>query len=136
MEAIGIALWYALFDRPARTASRQWLRVVHGSEPTRSMVYAHILRFAQTVPDRIFLLMAGASAPPSRTMPWSASPMDRSGGSSKRRVSPEPPTSLHPRSSRFSSCGSSSAQSKEGQRMQVDAVTQEVADAPLTRTPE
>jgi predicted LPLAT superfamily acyltransferase len=52
----GIALWYAVFDRPARTASRQWLRVVHDSEPSWRMVYRHILRFAQTALDRIFLV--------------------------------------------------------------------------------
>jgi predicted LPLAT superfamily acyltransferase len=52
----GIALWYAVFDRPARTASRQWLRVLHGTEPPWSAVYRHILRFAQTALDRIFLV--------------------------------------------------------------------------------
>jgi predicted LPLAT superfamily acyltransferase len=52
----GIALWYALFDRPARAASRQWLQVVHDERPSWPMVYRHILRFAQTALDRIFLV--------------------------------------------------------------------------------
>lgn len=52
----GIALWYALFDKPSRRASREWFTTVHGKPPTWAMTYGHILRFAQTALDRIFLL--------------------------------------------------------------------------------
>ncbi len=56
-----IALYYTLFDRPARTASRAWFRVVHGEEPTWGAVYRHILRFSQVTLDRIFLLRGRTS---------------------------------------------------------------------------
>jgi predicted LPLAT superfamily acyltransferase len=51
-----IALYYALFDRPARRSSRQWWNVIHGTEPTFGTIYRHILRFAQVTLDRIFFL--------------------------------------------------------------------------------
>jgi len=57
----GIALWYALLDRPSRKASREWFQVVNGREPSFGMVYGHILRFAQTALDRIFLLRGKTS---------------------------------------------------------------------------
>jgi predicted LPLAT superfamily acyltransferase len=52
----GIALWYALFDRPARRASRQWWKVIQGTTPGFRTVYRHVLRFAQITLDRLFLL--------------------------------------------------------------------------------
>jgi predicted LPLAT superfamily acyltransferase len=51
-----IALWYALFDRPARDASQQWFTVVDGRPPSWKRRYAHVLRFAQITLDRIFFL--------------------------------------------------------------------------------
>ncbi|MCA9707280.1 MAG: hypothetical protein KDK70_15615 [Myxococcales bacterium] len=57
----GIALWYALLDRPSRKASQEWLQVIHGTPPTWRMTYGHILRFAQTALDRIFLLTGKTS---------------------------------------------------------------------------
>jgi predicted LPLAT superfamily acyltransferase len=51
-----IALYYALLDRPARRASRQWWTVIQGTAPTFGTMYRHILRFAQVTLDRIFLL--------------------------------------------------------------------------------
>jgi predicted LPLAT superfamily acyltransferase len=51
-----IALYYALLDRPARRASRQWWTVIQGTPPTFATIYKHILRFAQVTLDRIFLL--------------------------------------------------------------------------------
>lgn len=58
----GIALWYAVFDGPSRKASREWLTVVNGTPPTWGMIYGHILRFAQTALDRIFLLSGKTNA--------------------------------------------------------------------------
>ena len=52
----GIALWYTAFDRPARESSRRWYRVLQGSDPSWVIIYRHILRFAQTALDRIFLV--------------------------------------------------------------------------------
>ncbi len=57
----GIALWYALFDKPSRKASRAWFTLINGEPPTFGMVYGHILRFAQTALDRIFLLRGKTS---------------------------------------------------------------------------
>jgi predicted LPLAT superfamily acyltransferase len=51
-----VALYYALFDRTARAASRQWLERVHGRAPRFRDVYGHVARFAQVTLDRIFLL--------------------------------------------------------------------------------
>jgi len=51
-----IALYYALFDRDATTASRTYLAKVHGRPARFREVYAHILRFAQTTLDRLFML--------------------------------------------------------------------------------
>lgn len=50
-----IAAWYALFDKPARQASRQWLIRVHGQASWRD-VYGHVRRFVNVTLDRIFLL--------------------------------------------------------------------------------
>lgn len=57
----GIALWYALLDRPSRKASREWFLVINGTPPSWRMIYGHILRFAQTALDRIFLLRGKTS---------------------------------------------------------------------------
>ncbi|MEM9457073.1 MAG: lipid A biosynthesis acyltransferase [Myxococcota bacterium] len=57
----GIALWYALFDRPSRQASRQWWTVIDGTPPPWRRIYGHILRFSQTALDRIFLLRGKTS---------------------------------------------------------------------------
>ena len=51
-----IALYYAILDRPARRASRQWWTVIQGTPPTFGTIYEHILRFAQITLDRVFLL--------------------------------------------------------------------------------
>jgi predicted LPLAT superfamily acyltransferase len=51
-----IAAWYALFSRNINRQSRQWLGAVLGHPATRSMVYRHVLYFAQTAVDRMFLL--------------------------------------------------------------------------------
>lgn len=51
-----IALWYTLRDAPARQASRQWWTVIDGRPPSWGKVYRHILRFAQTALDRLFLV--------------------------------------------------------------------------------
>lgn len=56
-----IALWYALFDRPARRGSRAWFRVIDGAEPSWGKVYRHILRFSQITLDRFFLLSGRTS---------------------------------------------------------------------------
>lgn len=51
-----VALWYALFDRTARRASRDWLERVHGRSVGFGEVYQHILCFSHVALDRIFLL--------------------------------------------------------------------------------
>jgi predicted LPLAT superfamily acyltransferase len=52
-----IALFYALFDRSARHASRVWLSRVRGQPASFGDVYRHILCFAHVTLDRVFLLM-------------------------------------------------------------------------------
>jgi len=51
-----IAATYALFSRSINRLSRQWLSIVFGRPATRAMVYRHVLHFAQTAVDRLFLL--------------------------------------------------------------------------------
>lgn len=51
-----VALYYALFDRGVKRASRDWLERVHGRRVRWREVYAHIFTFAQVALDRIFLL--------------------------------------------------------------------------------
>ena len=51
-----VGTWYAWSDRAAATASADFLRRVHGREPTRREVHSHIRRFALVSLDRIFLL--------------------------------------------------------------------------------
>lgn len=51
-----IALYYTLFDRSARAASKRYLAKVYGRPARFREVYAHILRFAQTTLDRLFML--------------------------------------------------------------------------------
>jgi predicted LPLAT superfamily acyltransferase len=57
-----IALYYALFDRIAREASRGWLTQVHGRRVRFREIYAHVLCFARVTLDRVFLLMRSHSA--------------------------------------------------------------------------
>ena len=52
-----VALFYALFDRAARRASRRWLERVYGRRASFGEVYGHILCFAHVTLDRVFLLM-------------------------------------------------------------------------------
>jgi predicted LPLAT superfamily acyltransferase len=52
-----IALWYFLWDRTARAASKQFLSRIHGRAATWSEVYGHILRFSRVTIDRVFLLL-------------------------------------------------------------------------------
>ncbi len=51
-----IALWYALFSHNVRQASREWLTVVFERRPRFREIYTHILYFAQTAADRLFLV--------------------------------------------------------------------------------
>lgn len=51
-----IALWYTLFDAPARKGTEVWYDVFHGRAPTWRERYQHVLRFSQCTLDRIFLL--------------------------------------------------------------------------------
>ena len=51
-----IAAYYALFDRVARDASRDWLTRVHGKPATFGQIYGHILRFAQVTLDRLLFV--------------------------------------------------------------------------------
>jgi len=57
-----IALFYRLTDKKAVRASRDWLRQVHGSEPTFWQVFRHIHTFAQVTLDRIFLVSGKSRA--------------------------------------------------------------------------
>lgn len=52
-----IALWYFMFDRRARLASRAFLSRVYGRPARLREVYGHILRFARVTMDRVFLLL-------------------------------------------------------------------------------
>lgn len=51
-----LALWYALLSASVRRASQQWLTIVFERPPTFGEVYTHILHFAQTAADRMFLV--------------------------------------------------------------------------------
>lgn len=51
-----LAAWYFLFDRSARRASADYLRRLHGTEPSRRAVYRHLLTFAHVTLDRLFML--------------------------------------------------------------------------------
>lgn len=51
-----VALWYALFDRRARAASRAWLERVRGRPARFRDVYRHLRNFAQVTLDKVFLL--------------------------------------------------------------------------------
>jgi predicted LPLAT superfamily acyltransferase len=51
-----LAIFYAAFDRNARSASRAWLERVHARPVSWFEVYHHISIFAQVALDRIFLL--------------------------------------------------------------------------------
>lgn len=50
-----VALWFALFDRTVRRASRGYLRRLQG-RATLADVYAHVRTFAQVTLDRLFIL--------------------------------------------------------------------------------
>jgi predicted LPLAT superfamily acyltransferase len=50
----GIAAYYTLFDRSARSASSSWLERIHGKPPSFAQVYRHILCFAHVTLDRLF----------------------------------------------------------------------------------
>ncbi len=50
-----LAGWYALLDRRARSASREWFTRLDG-EPSFARTYAQIRAFAQTAVDRFFFL--------------------------------------------------------------------------------
>ncbi|HMW18091.1 MAG TPA: acyl-CoA synthetase [Accumulibacter sp.] len=52
----GIALYFTLFSPDARRAGRNYLRRVLGREPTWSDGYRHVLSFASTIHDRVYLL--------------------------------------------------------------------------------
>jgi predicted LPLAT superfamily acyltransferase len=56
-----IALWYFLFDRSARAASRVWLTRVYARPARLLEIYRHILRFARVTLDRVFLLLGHSS---------------------------------------------------------------------------
>jgi predicted LPLAT superfamily acyltransferase len=56
-----LALYYALFDRAAREASRGWLTQVYGRRVRFAEIYAHVLCFARVTLDRVFLLMRSHS---------------------------------------------------------------------------
>ena len=51
-----IALWYTLFDAPAKKGSEAWYTVIDGEPPSWWKRYQHVLRFSQVTLDRIFLL--------------------------------------------------------------------------------
>lgn len=57
-----IALYYALFDRKARSASTQWLSTVLQRPPRFIERYRHLFTFAQVALDRFFFLR-GKTAP-------------------------------------------------------------------------
>ena len=52
----GIAAYFLLLAPAARRASRTYLRRALGREPRWSDLYAHILSFASTIHDRVYLL--------------------------------------------------------------------------------
>lgn len=51
-----VAFYYWLFAAKARRSARDFLRRVHGREPTRGEVYRQILRFTETTLDAFFLV--------------------------------------------------------------------------------
>ena len=51
-----ICLYFLLFSISARTASRQYLRIVLGREPRLSDLFRHYHTFAATILDRVFFL--------------------------------------------------------------------------------
>lgn len=57
-----IAGYYALFDRKARHASRQWLRVVCDHPVRFRHVHRHLRHFAQVTFDRLFFLRGKLSS--------------------------------------------------------------------------
>src|SRR5690606_7885027 len=57
-----IALWYALFNRDVRRASGDWLTIVFERRSRFREVYTHILYFAQTAADRLFLVQGKTSS--------------------------------------------------------------------------
>ena len=52
----GIAAYYFLFAPRARRASRAYLRRVLGGEPSAAARFTHLLAFASTIHDRVYLL--------------------------------------------------------------------------------
>lgn len=56
----GIAAYFTLFSPAARRASRDYLGRVLGREATWADGYRHVLSFASTVHDRVFLLGEGS----------------------------------------------------------------------------
>ena len=57
-----IAAYYALFDRSAGRASRDWLARVHGRPATFGQVYRHIFSFAQVTLDRLLFVRGRTGA--------------------------------------------------------------------------
>lgn len=56
-----IALWYTLFSSSVAKASRDWLTVALERPARRRDVYLHVLHFAQTAADRLFLIQGKTS---------------------------------------------------------------------------
>ena len=52
----GIAAYFLAFAPTARRASRDYLRRVLGREPTLADCYRHVLAFASTIHDRVYLV--------------------------------------------------------------------------------
>lgn len=57
-----IALYFALFDRSAKLATRRWLQRVHQKQARWSDIYRQFLRFTHVAIDRIFLLQGEIEA--------------------------------------------------------------------------
>lgn len=51
---LAIALYYTLFDRTVREASREWLTLVHERPARLRDVFHHVATFAQVTLDRLF----------------------------------------------------------------------------------
>jgi predicted LPLAT superfamily acyltransferase len=51
-----LAAWYYVIDGAARRASADYLRRLHGRDPSRRAVYRHLLTFAHVTLDRLFML--------------------------------------------------------------------------------
>ncbi len=60
--ARAIAVYYVVFDRRARRASRDWLARVHGRPASLSEVHHHISIFAQATTDRLFFARSAFDA--------------------------------------------------------------------------